>query len=203
VSAERDEARTESAETTILAVSGSLRRDSYNSRLIGYAVRLAQPGVLVEPYERLRDVPPYDQDDDGAEVPEPVADLRGRVRRADGLLILTPEYNYGVPGQLKNALDWLSRPFGQSPLTRKPVAVGGASITNFGTVRAQLALRQALLWTDSQVVARPELHVALAHEKFDSSGSLVDESTRELLGDLVAALARLVGEVRKLAVEAP
>ncbi|GAB2960957.1 hypothetical protein GCM10027184_05330 [Saccharothrix stipae] len=125
------------------------------------------------------------------------------MRRADGLLILTPEYNYGVPGQLKNALDWLSRPFGRSPLTRKPVAVGGASITNFGTVRAQLALRQALLWTDSQMITKPELHVALAHEKFDSSGSLVDEGVRELLGDLVAALARLVGEVRKLAVEAP
>lgn len=203
MSTRRDETRTEPADTTILAVSGSLRRDSYNSRLVGYAVRLAPPGVLVEPYDRLRDIPPYDQDDDGAEVPEPVEDLRRRVRRADGLLILTPEYNYSVPGQLKNALDWLSRPFGQSPLTRKPVAVGGASITNFGTVRAQFALRQTLLWTDSQVIAKPELHVALAHEKFDSSGALVDESTRELLGDLVAALARLIGEMHKLAVEAP
>ncbi|GAB2960951.1 hypothetical protein GCM10027184_05320 [Saccharothrix stipae] len=78
MSAARDEARTESAETTILAVSGSLRRDSYNGRLVGCAVRLAPPGVLVEPYDRLRDIPPYDQDDDGDEVPEPVADLRGR-----------------------------------------------------------------------------------------------------------------------------
>lgn len=179
---------------TILTVSGSLRRDSYNSRLAEYAAVLAPPGVLVEHYSRLRDIPPYDHDEDAADVPEPVADLRRTVRRADGLLILTPEYNYSFPGQLKNAIDWISRPFGQSPLAGKPIAIGGASTTSFGTVRAQLALRQVLLWTDSRLVTRPELHLAQVHEKFDSSGALADEGARALLGDLVAALAGLIDQ---------
>ncbi|WP_232247946.1 NADPH-dependent FMN reductase [Kitasatospora azatica] len=197
------EAHMTDVDMTILAVSGSLREGSFNSRLVRQAVELAPSGVLVEVYDRLRDIPPYDQDDDGEDVPEPVADLRRRIRHADGLLILTPEYNYSLPGQLKNAIDWMSRPFGQSPLARKPVAIGGASTTGFGTVRAQLALRQTLLWTDSRLVVKPELHLAKAHEKFDSSGELADEAARMMLGDLVAALAGLITEQRKLAVDLP
>ena len=123
------------------------------------------------------------------------------MRRADGLLIITPEYNYSFPGQLKNALDWLSRPFARSPLMRKPIALGGASVTAFGTVRAQLALRQVLLWTESQVVVRPEVHLASVHELVDSNGELADESSRALLVDLVSALVRTIEDSKKLAVE--
>lgn len=189
-------------ETTILALSGSLRRDSFNSFLVQCAVRLAPPGVLVQPYDRLRDLPPYDQDEDGLEVPEPVADLRAKVRQADGLLIFTPEYNYSFPGQLKNLIDWLSRPAGPTLLAGKPVAVGGASITHFGTVRAQLALRQVFLWTDSRLITKPELHLGEAHQMFDAAGALVDDGARELLADLVTALAELIADTRKLAIEA-
>lgn len=197
------EADADLEQTRILGISGSLRGGSYNSLLVREAARLAGPGVAVEVYDRLRDIPPYDQEEDEAWVAEheAVADLRRRVRRADGLLIMTPEYNYSFPGQLKNALDWLSRPFGRSPLTRKPIAIGGASVTAFGTVRAQLALRQVLLWTESQVVVRPELHLAMVHELVDSSGTLADESSQALLADLVSALVETIAHSRKLAVE--
>lgn len=190
-------------ETRILGISGSLRSGSYNSMLVREAGRLAGPGVVVEVYDGLRDVPPYVQDEDESwiEEHEAVADLRRRVRRADGLLIITPEYNYSFPGQLKNALDWLARPFTRSPLTRKPIALGGASVTAFGTVRAQLALRQVLLWTESQVVVRPELHLASVHELVDSNGELADESSRALLVDLVSALVRTIEDSKKLTVE--
>jgi chromate reductase len=190
-------------EVRILGISGSLRSGSYNSLLVREAGRLAGPGVAVEVYDRLREVPPYVQDEDEAwvEEHEAVADLRRRVRRADGLLIITPEYNYSFPGQLKNALDWLSRPFARSPLTRKPIALGGASETAFGTVRAQLALRQVLLWTESHVVTRPELHLASVHELVDSSGELADVSSQALLADLVSALVRTIADTKKLAVE--
>jgi chromate reductase, NAD(P)H dehydrogenase (quinone) len=197
-----DEREKRGEEMSILALSGSLRRDSYNSKLVKCAAELAPPGVLVESYDRLRDIPPYDQDQDyDGNAPEIVADLRRRVRRSDGLLILTPEYNYSYPGQLKNAIDWMSWPFGRSPLARKPVAVGGASTTSFGTVRAQLGLRQVLLWTNSQLVTKPELHLGMVHEMFDGAGVLVDDGARELLSDLLAALAQLISDARKLAIE--
>lgn len=190
-------------ETRILGISGSLRSGSYNSMLVREAGRLAGPGVVVDVYDGLREIPPYVQDEDESWVEEhaAVAELRRRVRRADGLLIITPEYNYSFPGQLKNALDWLSRPFARSPLTRKPIALGGASVTAFGTVRAQLALRQVLLWTESQVVIRPELHLASVHELVDSNGELADESSRALLADLVSALVRTIEDAKKLTVE--
>jgi chromate reductase, NAD(P)H dehydrogenase (quinone) len=176
----------------ILGISGSLRAASYNSALLRAARKVAPAGMDIEIFEGLREVPPYDQDLDTAAPPPPVADLRHRVRRADGLLIATPEYNYGVPGVLKNAIDWVSRPAATSPLKRKPVAVMGAAPGAFGSVRAQLSLRQSLLWTDSVVVSKPELMVFQAHLRFDSDGDLVDEQTRQLLGALLAALADLV-----------
>src|SRR3712207_4025678 len=119
----------------ILGLSGSLRAASHNTALLRAAAALAPDGMTVELYERMRELPPYDQDADTDRAPEPVVDLRRRVREADGLLIATPEYNYGVPGVLKNAIDWASRPAADSCLLGKPVAIMGAAPTHFGSVR--------------------------------------------------------------------
>jgi chromate reductase len=148
--------------------------------------------MKVDVFAGLRDLPPYDQDHDTDEPPAPVADLRARIRAADGLLLVTPEYNYGVPGVLKNAIDWASRPAATSPLKRKPVAIAGAAPGAFGSVRAQLSLRQTLLWTDSDVVGKPELMVFQARERFDAAGNLTDPQARDLLVALLAALGRKI-----------
>jgi chromate reductase len=176
----------------ILGISGSLRAGSFNSALLRAAVELAPAGMKIDQYRGLRDLPHYDQDLDTDEPPGPVADLRARVRAADGVLFATPEYNYGVPGVLKNAVDWVSRPVATSPLKRKPVAVMGAAPGAFGAVRAQLSLRQTLLWTDSDVLTKPELMVFQARERFDPKGELTDPQTRQLLTALLGALERLI-----------
>ena len=176
----------------ILGISGSLRAGSYNSALLRAARKVAPAGMDIDIYERLRAIPPYDADLDTEAPPEPVVDLRARVWAADGLLIATPEYNYGPPGVLKNAIDWASRPPATSPLKRKPIAIMGAAPGAFGSVRAQLSLRQAFLWTDSVVVGKPELMVFQAGQRFDGDGNLVDPQTRDLLAALLAALAALL-----------
>jgi chromate reductase len=174
---------------SVLAISGSLRAGSYNSALVRAARRHAPQGIDVEVYGRLRDIPPYDQDlDTVGLVPEPARDLRARVTAADGLLLATPEYNYGVPGVLKNALDWASRPSSASSLTLKPVAIMGAAPTNFGSVRAQLALRQLFLWTDSRVVVKPEVIVFRAQDRVGEDGEYTDATTIELVQNLLEAL---------------
>jgi chromate reductase len=147
----------------------------------------------IDMYERLRDIPPYNEDFDSPDPPPIVSDLRDRIAAADGLLLSTPEYNYGIPGVLKNALDWASRPSSGAPtaassLSGKPVAIMGASPSPFGSVRAQLALRQVLLWTDSLVVTRPEVIVFRSYERFDEDDNLVDEHVQGLLRRLLAAL---------------
>ena len=173
----------------VLAISGSLRAASYNSALVRAARSHAPQGIDVAIYGRLRDLPPYDQDlDTEGLVPEPVRDLRARITAADALLVATPEYNYGIPGALKNALDWASRPSGASSLTLKPVAIMGAAPTNFGSVRAQLALRQLFLWTDSRVVVKPEVIVFRAQDRVGEDGEYADATTIELVQDLLEAL---------------
>jgi len=122
-------------------------------------------------------------------VPKPVAQLRARIHDADAVLIATPEYNYGVPGVLKNAIDWASRPAATSCLLHKNVAIMGAAPTNFGSVRAQLSLRQSFLWIHSKVLGKPEVVVFRAHDRFDDEGNLTDEGTKKLLADMVTALA--------------
>ncbi|MET7284077.1 NADPH-dependent FMN reductase [Kribbella sp. NPDC005582] len=142
-------------------------------------------------------MPHYNGDlDTDEKLPAQVRDLRDRIRAADGLLIATPEYNYSIPGGLKNAIDWASRPSATSSLLHKPVAIIGAAPTNFGTVRAQLALRQVFVWTHSDVVVKPEVMVFRAHERFDEAGNLIDEGTITLVTDLVDALA---GKIRQAA----
>ena len=133
------------AELLVLGVCGSLRRGSYNRMLLRAARELAPPGVAIEEFTGLREIPPYDDDVRvGEGDPPPVAELKRRIALADALLIATPEYNFGPPGVLKNAIDWVSRPPLESPLRHKPIALMGASTGRMGTVRAQLALRQNL-----------------------------------------------------------
>ena len=176
----------------ILAISGSLRSGSFNSALVRAAQRHAPDGIDVTIYDGLRDIPPYDQDLDADEaLPATVADLRSRIFAADGLLISTPEYNYGVPGALKNALDWASRPAATSSLLRRPIAIMGAAPTNFGSVRAQIQLRQLFLWTDSRVVTKPEVAVFKAQDRVGPDGEISDETTIELVQQLLGALADL------------
>lgn len=175
----------------ILGIAGSLRRGSYNRALLHAAQALAPDGVEITTYDGLADLPPYNADVEAAGDLESVCALKDRIRAADALLIATPEYNYGIPGVLKNAIDWASRPPVTSPLRLKPIALMGASPGNFGTVRAQLALRQTFLFTESYVVLKPEVHVFRAAERFDAQGTLIDATTQELVRGLLAALVAL------------
>ncbi|MEV0807143.1 NADPH-dependent FMN reductase [Micromonospora sp. NPDC050200] len=181
------------SDRTVLAISGSLREASFNTALIRAAQRLAPAGLTIEQYTDLGAIPPFNEDVE-AQPPAAVVDLRERIAAADALLVATPEYNYGVPGVLKNALDWASRPSFPitswvSPLAHKPIAIVGAAPTGMGTVRAQLQLRQLFLWTDSAVVTKPEIIVTNAHEKLAADGTVKDETTENLLRTLLDALA--------------
>jgi chromate reductase len=174
----------------ILGISGSLRRDSYNTGLLRAAAELLPDGVELELWEGLKAVPPYDQDDDGLEAPAAVAELRSAVAGADAVLIATPEYNASIPGVLKNALDWVSRPVATNPLRNKPAVVVGASTGAFGAVWAQAELRKVLSTIGARTLP-DEVAVRQASERFDEEGRLLDEDVRaalaEALTDLVEA----------------
>ncbi|MFB6725875.1 NADPH-dependent FMN reductase [Kribbella sp. NPDC056345] len=182
----------------ILGISGSLRTGSLNTALLRAAQKHAPAGVTIELYDGLAELPYYNGDLDTEEnLPEQARELRERIHAADGLLIATPEYNYSIPGGLKNAIDWASRPSATSSLLHRPVAIMGAAPTNFGTVRAQLALRQVFVWTRSDLVVKPEVMVFRAHERFDEAGNLVDEGTITLVTELVDALAAKIRNATK------
>ena len=171
----------------ILGICGSLRKTSYNRGLLAAAQALAPAGTTIEIGD-LRGIPLFDQDLEAQGDPAPVVALKESIRRADAVLIATPEYDWGLPGVLKNALDWVSRPAGQSALRQKPLAMMGASDGPWGTTRAQLQLRQSLTYMDVLTLPSPWVYVALAKEKFDASGALTDERTRDQVKGLVAAL---------------
>ena len=172
----------------ILGIAGSLRRASFNRGLIRAAVEVAPAGILVTSHD-LHGLPMFDADMEALGDPEPVAAFKRAIADADALLIATPEYNHCVPGVLKNALDWASRPPRNSVLNGKPVAVMGASPGRGGTARAQAQLRDGLTFTNSLVLPLPELLVPLAGDKFDEGGDLIDEATRAEIRDLLVALA--------------
>jgi chromate reductase len=172
----------------ILAISGSLRRDSYNTALLREAAELAPVGVELELYEGLELLPAYNEDVDASEPPAAAARLREAIGSADGLLIATPEYNGSVPGQLKNAVDWASRPARAGAIWGKPVAVVGATTGSYGAVWAQADLRRVLGIAGARVLEL-ELPVAKAQERFDDRGRLRDDPLRERLGEIVRELA--------------
>lgn len=176
----------------VLGISGSLRAGSYNRKLLLAAQELAPQNVTVDIYD-WGEVPPFDPDVEAEGDPKPVREFKARVRAADALLISTPEYNYGVPGMLKNAIDWLSRPAadGVKVLNGKPIALMGVTTGNFGTVRAQMMLRQVFLYTRSHVMLEPEVTVFKAKERFEGE-QLIDEPTREFVKDMMSGLGEWI-----------
>ncbi|MET0553777.1 MAG: NAD(P)H-dependent oxidoreductase [Vicinamibacteria bacterium] len=177
------------APVKVLGFAGSLRKGSLNRSLLRAAVELAPAGMTIDTFD-LSPIPLYDGDVEALGDPPPVAAFKAAIRAADAILVATPEYNYGVPGVLKNAIDWASRPPNKSVLNDKPAAIMGASPGGFGTTRAQLQLRQAFLFTRTLPLLQPEVLVARAAEKFDADGRLADEKTREFVrSQLVALLA--------------
>jgi chromate reductase len=181
----------------VLAISGSLRRDSHNTALLRAAAEQAPAGVELELWDGLKAVPPYDEDDDGDLAPAAVTALRSAVAGADAVLFATPEYNHSIPGSLKNAIDWVSRPMATNPLRNKPVAVVGASTGIFGAVWAQAELRKVLGALGARVLDR-ELAVGQAAERV-GAGLIGDGELLAELGDVVAELAGAV-ERRRAAI---
>ncbi len=185
----------------ILAIPGSVRRDSHNARLLRHAAERAPAGIEIEVWEGLKSIPPYDADDDGASPPRPVAELRQAIADADGLLFATPEYNSSIPGVLKNAIDWASRPRATTPLQGKPAAVIGATTGSFGAVWAQAELRKVLASTGARVVDL-DLPVSKAHEAFDDRGALISTDHDDRMLEVLAALSTEIAADRELAAAA-
>lgn len=171
----------------VLGFAGSLRRASLNRGLIRAAAELAPAGVALEVFE-LADIPLYNQDIEDAGEPASVVAFKRAIADADALLVATPEYNHGMPGVLKNAFDWASRPRVTSPLRDKPMAVLGASPGRGSTARAQAQLREAAVFTGACVMPLPELLISSAAEHFNHHGDLVDPATRTALVELIEAL---------------
>jgi len=173
----------------ILGISGSLRKDSFNTKLLRAAVALAPADVSIQIYDGLGALPLYNEDVRAAGAPPEVTRLRETIRGADALLIVTPEYNYSVPGVLKNAIDWASRPPQDQPMAGKPLGIMGASGGLGGTMRAQYHLRQIAVFVDMLPLNKPEVMVRNAAEKFDAAGALVDETTKDFVKQMVEGLA--------------
>eukprot|EP01136_Pigoraptor_vietnamica_P039926 Opistho-1_new@11258 len=170
----------------VLGIAGSLRKASYNRALIRAAKKLAPEGLTIDIFD-LDDVPLYNGDAEAQGDPPGVAAFKRAIAAADGVLIATPEYNHGVPGVMKNAIDWASRPARGAPLGGKPVGLIGASPGMTGSARGQSQLRQAFEFTNSYCMPQPEILMYRAHEKFDAAGQLTDETTAKFLAAYLAA----------------
>jgi chromate reductase, NAD(P)H dehydrogenase (quinone) len=179
---------TNTGRLVVCGIAGSLRRGSYNQALLRAAQELAPSDIDIRIFDRMAEIPPFNQDVEAEGDPEPVHALKRAIGEADALLIATPEYNHGVPGLLKNAIDWASRPARDSVLSRKPAAILGASPGITGTARAQSQLRQAFVFTNTPTLPQPEILVYRAQEKFGAEGRLTDEKTREFVGKLLHEL---------------
>lgn len=172
---------------SVLGLCGSLRRGSFNRKTLRAAEELAPEGMRIGSFD-IGPIPPYNEDVRGQGYPPVVQDLREKIRAADALLFVTPEYNFSVPGVLKNAIDWASRPPDQ-PFNGKPAAIMGASPGMMGTGRAQYHLRQMCVYLNIYPVNQPEVLIASADRKFDANGRLTDEPTRKFISLLLQALA--------------
>jgi chromate reductase, NAD(P)H dehydrogenase (quinone) len=182
------------APVRILGIAGSLRRESFNRAALRAARELLPEGASLESFE-LDEIPPFNQDLERTPPPA-VVEFKRRIREADAILFSTPEYNYSVPGVLKNAIDWASRPYGDSAWKGKTAAIIGTSVGVFGTARAQYHLRQTFVFLDIHAVNQPEVMIGSASERFDASGALVDPTSRKLMGALLANLVDLTRQLR-------
>ena len=172
----------------ILGIVGSLRRESFNRMTLRAAQQLAPEGSRIDVAD-IDGLPGFNQDHE-SEPPSKVTELKQRIRNADAILFVTPEYNYSVPGVLKNAIDWASRPYGDSAWSGKPVAIMGASIGMTGTARAQYHLRQMFVFLNMHAVNQPEVMISNAAKRFDEQGNLTDETSRKLIQQLLQELVR-------------
>ena len=179
----------------IIGISGSLRQASFNSGLLRAAQELAPDGMDIEIAD-ISGIPLYNADGEATGLPASVQQLGEQVRLADGVLIATPEYNYSIPGGLKNAIDWVSRADNQ-PFDGKPVAIMGASMGNLGTARAQYHLRQIFVFLNGMVMNRPEVFVGAAHDKHDNDGNLIDQGTRDFLAGYLKTVEDWVEKIRR------
>jgi chromate reductase len=170
----------------ILGFAGSLRKGSYNKALLRAASESVPEGAELESFD-LEGIPPFNQDLEG-QMPQKVKEFKAKIKAADALLIITPEHNYSVPGVLKNAIDWASRPFDDNSFEDKPVAMMSASTSTLGGARAQYHLRQILVAVDAHAINWPEVFVSSAVKKFDENGTLTDEATRKKIGELLESL---------------
>ena len=177
----------------IIGIAGSLRKGSYNRGTLNAAVDLVPEGATIEIFE-LDGIPGFNQDDE-QNPPEKVAELKRKIREADAILFVTPEYNYSVPGVLKNAIDWASRPYGDSAWNGKPAAIMGASIGGIATARAQYHLRQMMVFLNMFPINQPEVMIGNAGEKFDEQGNLTDEETKDFIRQLLKNLVEWTNRI--------
>jgi len=180
---------------TILGIAGSLRRQSYNRSALRAAQQLLPEGAALEIFE-LDGIPGFNQDEE-QNPPAKIVELKKRVRAADAILFVTPEYNYSVPGVLKNAIDWASRPYGDSAWDGKPAAIMGASIGNIATARAQYHLRQMFVFLNIFPLNQPEVMIGNAAERFDENGNLTDETTKDYIRKLLQSLVEWTRRIQK------
>jgi chromate reductase len=180
---------------SILGFAGSLRKGSYNKSLLRTALEMVPAEVELEIFD-LEGIPPFNQDLEN-QPPEKVKEFKAKIRAADAILIATPEYNYSIPGVLKNAIDNASRPYGDNAFNGKPVAIMGASIGMLGTARAQYHLRQSLVFLNMYPLNQPEVMVPFAQEKIDQNGRLTDQKTREKIKELLEALVIWTRKLKK------
>jgi chromate reductase len=182
-------------QVNILGFAGSLRKGSYNKALLREAAKLVPTGAKIEIFD-LEGIPPFNQDMENSP-PDKVKEFKAKIKAADAILIATPEYNYSIPGVLKNAIDSATRPPGDNPFQGKPVAMMSASIGMLGGARAQYHLRQVFTFLDMHPINRPEVFVTFAPSKFDEKGALTDETAKELIKKLLEALVTWTQRLKK------
>jgi len=170
----------------ILGFAGSLRKGSYNRSLLSAALEIVPKEATLEVFD-LEGIPPFNQDFE-SKPPEKVKEFKAKIRASDAILIATPEYNYSIPGVLKNAIDWASRPYGDNAFDGKPVALMGASIGMLGTARAQYHIRQSFVFLNMHPLNQPEVMVPFANEKIDHNGKVTDEKAKKKIGELLESL---------------
>ena len=181
--------------TNILGISGSLRKGSFNTAALRAAQELAPTGMTIEMFD-ISTIPLYNEDVKAQGFPPVVADLRAKIKAADGLLLVTPEYNYSTSGVLKNTIDWASRP-PEQPFDGKPIALMGASGGALGTARAQHHLRQMFVFLNAHILNRPEVLIGMAQTKISAEGKLTDQPTRDFVAAMLVSYKAWIDKLRR------